>query len=166
MQDAASEIVHGPLQQGYQFLETVTTLPLAVDEVFAFFADTGNLQRITPPELAFDILTPMPIAIGEGAIIDYRLHLFRVPFRWRTRIDVWQVNDRFVDEQIHGPYESWRHLHTFAASEAGTTMTDRVQYRLPLRPLGGVALPLVRWQLDRIFRYRRRTIRQLLGGGR
>jgi ligand-binding SRPBCC domain-containing protein len=43
-------------------------------------------------------------------------------------------------------------------------MSDRVEYRLPLQPAGSLALPLVRRQLDRIFRYRARTIRQLLAG--
>ena len=145
---------HGTLPSGDQFLQTTTVLPLQREEVFAFFANAENLERITPPELAFQILTPTPIAIAEGTIIDYRLRLFGVPFRWRTRIVQWQPNDQFVDEQIRGPYKSWRHRHTFVDCEEGTRMTDRVEYRLPLQPAGALVLPLVRRQLDRIFRYR------------
>ena len=155
----AAEISHGSLQDGHQFLETATLLPRPVDEVFAFFANAENLERITPPELAFRILTPTPIVVGEGTIIDYRLRLFGVPFNWRTRIVQWQPNDQFIDEQVRGPYSSWRHLHTFVEYEGGTRMTDRVEYRLPLRPAGALALPLVRRQLDRIFRYRANAIR-------
>ena len=137
-------------------------LPLPVDQVFRFFADVENLERITPPELAFHVVTPTPIVITEGTIIDFRLRLFGVPFSWRTRIVQWRPNDQFIDEQIRGPYSSWRHLHTFAPCEDGTRMTDRVEYLLPFRPAGSLALPLVRRQLDRIFRYRARTIRLLL----
>jgi ligand-binding SRPBCC domain-containing protein len=164
MRDPATIISHGTLQDRRQFLQTATSLPLPQDEVFAFFANAENLQRITPPELAFRILTPVPIDIGEGTIIDYRLRLFGVPFNWRTRIVEWRPNERFIDEQVSGPYGSWRHLHTFAEYRDGTRMTDRVEYRLPLQPAGELALPLVRRQLDRIFRYRASAIRQQIRG--
>ena len=164
MRDEPRVITHGTVQNGHKFLETATLLPLPADQVFGFFANAENLQRITPPELAFRILTPTPIAIEEGAIIDFRLRLFGVPFHWRTRIVQWHPNDQFIDEQIRGPYRSWRHLHTFAECEGGTRMAARVEYRLPFQPAGSIALPLVRRQLDRIFRYRARTIRQLLAG--
>lgn len=158
----ATRITHGKQVTGHRFLETATVLPLAVEHVFAFFANAENLERITPPELRFRILTPTPIEVSEGTIIDYRLRLFGIPFRWRTRILEWQPNERFVDEQVQGPYANWRHLHTFEGHGNGTRMTDRVEYRLPLHPAGLIAMPLVRRQLDRIFRYRANAIGQLL----
>ena len=162
MTQAAAIIRHIRIGPGVHVLETATDLPLQIFAVFSFFADAENLQRITPPELAFQIVTPTPLEILEGSVIDYRLKLFGVPFRWRTRISVWQPPFRFVDEQEIGPYQRWVHLHAFEATNAGTRMTDRVEYRLPGYPLGSVFLPLVRRQLERIFRFRAMAIQQIL----
>ena len=155
-------IRHSTSGRGTHVLETSTGLPLAIRSVFDFFANAENLERITPPELAFRILTPTPIEIRAGALIEYRLRLFGVPFGWRTRISLWEPPLRFVDEQLRGPYRSWVHTHTFAESGDGTPMTDRVEYSLRSQPITHLALPLVRRQLDRIFRYRAGAIREIL----
>ncbi len=138
------------------------TLPLGREEVFAFFAEAQNLERITPPELGFRIINPTLIDIAEGTLIDYRLSLFGLPFTWRSRISHWDPPYAFVDEQLKGPYSFWHHTHTFAESSAGTAIGDRVLYRLPLWPLSTVGLPLVKLQLKRIFAYRQQAIRKLL----
>jgi len=147
-------------------LHTTLELPLRVDEVFTFFADAGNLQRITPPELHFEILTPLPVEMGRGTLLEYRLGLFGVPFRWRTRIAAWDPPHGFVDVQLSGPYAVWEHTHVFVPTDAGTLIDDHVRYRLPLSPLGEVAYPVVRRQLDRIFSYRQAAVRGALVDGR
>lgn len=143
-------------------LERSTWIPRPVEEVNRFFADITNLERITPPELRFRIITPLPVEMREGALIDFRLSLFSVPFPWRSRIETWRPPHRFVDRQLAGPYHTWIHLHEFAAERGGTRMLDRVDYVLPLGPLGMAGLPLVRRQLARIFDFREATIRRLL----
>jgi ligand-binding SRPBCC domain-containing protein len=128
-------IVHRRLARGHHVLEVETFLPLPREKVVPFFADAENLERITPPELRFRIVTPTPLDMQEGLLIDYRMSLYGVPFRWKTRITIWDP-----------PFRC-------------TLMRDRVRYRLPFYPLGTLLPPLVRRQLTRIFRHRGQAVR-------
>ncbi len=145
-------------------LERTQLVPAPRDQVFAFFADAHNLESITPGFLRFQVVTPRPIRMAVGALIDYRLSLYGVGFRWRTRIDAWEPGVAFVDVQLAGPYRVWRHTHRFEDAPGGTRVSDRVEYALPLGPLGDVAHALfVRRSLARIFDHRRETIAARFG---
>lgn len=143
---------------GYHTLRREQTLPGTPDEVFPFFADAGNLEAITPPYLSFEIVTPRPIEMGEGTLIEYRLRLHGLPISWLTRIEVWEPGRRFVDQQMRGPYALWHHTHEFEQDPADpgrTLMRDTVRYAIPFGPAGEVAHRLfVRRDLERIFDYR------------
>jgi ligand-binding SRPBCC domain-containing protein len=147
---------------GHHTLRREQRLPGSPDEVFPFFADAGNLEAITPPWLAFHVITPRPIEMRVGTLIEYRLTLHRVPISWLTRIEEWVPGERFVDAQIHGPYRLWHHTHEFAPDpDAGTLMRDTVRYALPYGPLGEVARRLfVARDLERIFDYRAEALRR------
>lgn len=138
-------------------------VPVPLEEVFRFFSDAANLQEITPPYLDFQILTPRPIELRRGAVLDYRLKWHGVPMRWRTKILEWNPPHRFVDLQLKGPYKLWRHIHTFRAERGGTRVGDVVDYELPLGLAGAIAHALiVRKDVERIFDYRREQIAHLL----
>ncbi|QYY37036.1 SRPBCC family protein [Ruficoccus sp. ZRK36] len=138
-------------------------LPLPIGEVFDFFSKAENLQRITPPSLGFEILTPLPIKMKVGTLIDYRIKISGLPMRWRTHIPVWDPPHEFVDEQLKGPYRSWVHRHRFEEIDSGRTrILDDVTYVLPLTPLGDLAYPFIKRQVETIFRYRNEMIPKLL----
>ncbi len=145
-------------------LDRVQRIPQPLETVFPFFADAGNLERITPPFLRFRILTPLPVTMQAGTRIEYHLRLIGFPIQWTTRIEDYAPPYRFVDSQLSGPYKRWVHLHEFAASGTGTLMRDVVDYDIPYGVIGTLAQKLcVARLLDRIFDYRRAAITALLG---
>ena len=139
--------------------ETQVWLNRPREDVFKFFADPQNLERLTPSWLHFEILTPPGTEIRRGAMLDYRLRLRGIPLRWQSEITVWEPPLRFVDRQTRGPYSLWVHEHTFAEKEQGTLVGDTVEYAVRGGPL--VQKYLVAPDLERIFRYRQRVLQQI-----
>ena len=141
--------------------EAETYLARARSEVFPFFAEARNLQTLTPPWLKFEVLTPSPIILRPGALIDYRITVHGIPILWRTEITEWDPPHRFVDVQLSGPYTLWHHTHTFEERDGGTVCADRVRYR----PRGGALIHwlFVRRDVQRIFQYRQQRLNELFG---
>jgi len=147
-------------------LERRQFLPVPPDEAFRFFDRPENLTEITPAELGFHILTPSPIAMKEGALIDCTIRVLGVPVRWTTLITSYDPPRGFVDQQLNGPYSFWHHTHAFRAVDGGTEMTDTVRYLLPFGPLGDLVHTLaVRRQLESIFDHRSQVITGRFPGG-
>jgi ligand-binding SRPBCC domain-containing protein len=145
----------------HETLCTELELPLPLAEVFPFFAEARNLERITPSWLRFEVLTPEPIEMRAGALIDYRLRWRRVPLSWRTEIEAWEPPHFFVDRQLRGPYRLWRHEHRFVDRGDSTLVSDRVDYAAP----GGhlVHRLMVDRDVRRIFEHRRQTLLTIFG---
>ncbi len=131
-------------------------LPHPRAEVFAFFGEAQNLEAITPPWICFEVLTPPPIVMRPGTLIDYRIRIHGFPIRWRTEITQWNPPHQFVDIQLRGPYTHWHHTHTFEERGGGTLCRDVVRYR----PRGGALMNrlFVRRDVERIFAYRREEL--------
>ncbi len=140
-------------------------LPGTPEDVFPFFADAHNLEAITPPLLRFRVITPQPIAMHPGTLIQYRLRIHGFPVNWLTSITEWEPPYRFVDTQLRGPYALWHHTHEFNAGADGTTlMTDTVRYAIGFGPFGALAHRLfVGRDVQSIFDHRAKVIPELLG---
>ena len=131
--------------------------------MFDFFADAFQLERMTPPWLHFSVVTPRPIEMRAGTLIDYQLRLHGIPIRWGTKITAWEPPFQFIDEQISGPYRLWRHLHTFEEIDGKTVCRDQVDYSVPGGPL--VHSLFVKRDVQRIFEYRRKRLLQIFNVG-
>jgi ligand-binding SRPBCC domain-containing protein len=153
-----------PRLPGTHRFETEQVVAAGIEDTFAFFSNAANLDAITPPSLGFTILTPLPIVMREGALIEYRLRLMGLPIRWLTRIDTWDPGRSFTDTQLPGPYAVWVHHHSFSRDPEGTRIRDRVEYALPVPFLTAPVHALfVRPMIERIFAHRRVVIGRVLG---
>jgi ligand-binding SRPBCC domain-containing protein len=144
-------------------LEREQLVRAPLERVFSFFSAARNLEALTPPWLRFEVLTPEPIEMRAGTLIDYRLRLHGAPLRWLTMIEAWEPGVVFVDRQLRGPYRLWHHTHRFSAQPEGTLVRDRVRYAIPLGPLGALAHEaFVRRDLERVFDFRRQAVSRAL----
>jgi len=148
---------------GAHTLMSEQVIPLPREQVFEFFSNPRNLQRITPPWLSFKVVEAPEGDLRSGSLIRYRLKLHGVPSGWTTRIERWTPGECFVDTQLRGPYKLWHHTHEFEDHPDGTLIRDTVLYKMPFGPLGRVARTLfVKRDIERIFAYRQEAIREAL----
>ena len=135
----------------------------SIDEVFNFFKNPNNLSKLTPERLDFNILTPLPVKMKDGQLIDYTITLFGKKVHWRTIITDYIEPDMFIDQQIKGPYLLWHHKHEFIQiHNDAVEMIDEVNYAIPFGFLGQIAHYFyVRKELEYIFKYRNEIINQL-----
>ncbi len=141
--------------------QRTTQIEKNTGEVFNFFSKVENLNLITPPELQFKILTPLPVVMEWGTLIDYQLKLNGIPFRWKTKIIHWDPPFTFIDLQVKGPYRIWKHTHSFIDKGNFTEMSDRVEYLAP----GWILEPLlnrffIRKKVEGIFDYREKQVQK------
>ena len=135
------------------------TVNASLDEVFDFFSNPENLSILTPRKLNFTILSPKPIIMKEGQIIDYTIKLLGIEVRWKTIITEYNGKNKFVDQQLKGPYSMWHHTHEFKEFNGSIDMIDNISYVMPFGILGQIINKVwVKRDLDNIFKYRQRAI--------
>lgn len=140
-------------------------IPAPLEEVWDFFSDPKNLNRITPPDLDFEILFGGEGQTYPGQLMAYHIKLLPlIKTRWLTEITQVREPHYFTDKQLQGPYRLWIHEHHFQAIEGGVEMIDQVTYQLPFGPLGDLVHKFwVGPRLKRIFDFRTKKIAQIFG---
>lgn len=97
--------------------------------------------------------------IGEGQEVTWRARHFGIPLTMTSRVTQVDFPRSFTDEQVRGPFRSFRHVHEFEAAPGGCIMTDRVEFAAPFGLLGRAAGKLVlRPYLQRLIRDRGRFL--------
>jgi uncharacterized protein (TIGR01777 family) len=143
-----------------------TRLEVPAERAFAWHARPGAFERLTPPWEHVEVVERTGGGVEPGARV---VVLARVgPFRrrWVALHGARETGRSFSDEQVEGPFASWRHTHAFLPDgPRACILEDRIDYRLPFGALGRlIAGRAVRRRLERLFEHRHRiTARDLEG---
>lgn len=133
-----------------------------LDNIFTFFSDGANLQKLTPSNMQFKVINQSTEVLEAGTLIDYKLKVHGIPMKWKTRINSFTKNESFVDDQLKGPYKKWLHKHSFTSVKGGTLICDNVAYKVPLGILGHVVAGwFIKMDINNIFNYRNKVIEEI-----
>ena len=143
-------------------LQRKQRIATTIENAWEFFSNPRNLSRITPPDMKFEIIPPLPENIFAGLIIRYRITpLMGIPLVWVTEITHCEPPYRFVDEQRFGPYRFWHHQHRFHKQGNETVMEDVVHFALRFEPFMFFVNSLIDKKVNEIFDFREKTVSQI-----
>lgn len=149
-----------------KMLKRVQNLPIALDEAWDFFSSPGNLKKITPTFMGFNVTSGnQKEKMYQGMIITYKVSPFLgIPLDWVTEITHVSEPYFFVDNQKAGPFKYWHHQHIFKEIDSGVEMTDIVNYAVPV-PLIGMLMEylLVESRVIEIFDFRFKKLHEIFG---
>ncbi len=134
------------------------------EEVFAYYSDPYHLEKITPPSYHLNVLTPRPVTVETGTLIDYSVRWRGLLFRWTSLIIECHFPSNLIEVQTKGIFSSWHHQYTFETHKDGTRVVEVVQYAMPFGIFGEwVHKLLVEDDLRRLFDYRYSVLGHVFG---
>jgi ligand-binding SRPBCC domain-containing protein len=151
---------------GFYQLHKTQKVPASIDEVWDFISQPGNLKKITPPYMGFNITSKLlEKEMYPGMIISYKVSpVLGIKMTWVTEITHVIEKEYFVDEQRIGPYTMWHHEHKIEEIKGGVLMTDIVSYKPPFGFIGSIANALlIKKQLKEIFDFRKKAVEEIFG---
>lgn len=170
-----------------QRFESRQWVPFPIELVFAFFANPSNLPHLMPPaqkarieDMRIQPPPPRPIAadparrfrsvaagVGSEILVSFRPVRW-IPQRvsWLAKIADFAWNSHFIDQQVRGPFKTFRHRHGVRSEERqnqeGTAVSDDIDYDLPTGLAGRFAGGLVQAQMEKAFAFRRIRLPEIL----
>lgn len=138
-----------------------TELDHPVGEVFAWHERPGAFERLTPPWEDVRV-REREGGIQPGGRVVLEVRKRPVTFTWELQHTALEENRLFVDEQVSGPFASWRHEHRFEPIDEGRCrVEDVVDWEPPLGSLGrAFGTGIVESNLLRLFRFRARRLKE------
>ena len=162
IEDALKHILKKEIE-GEEYLSQYLWVNKVSEEVFSFFLNVKNLERITPEILHFKVLGRNTDLIKMGSEIDCRIKPFGIKIRWRLKIVDFKNEQSFTDIQEFGPFRKWVHTHDFFRCKEGTLVKDYIVYQLPGGFIGRfLAATLAKKILYKVFKYRSNKVQHLL----
>ena len=136
----------------------------SIDKVWEFISHPQNLDRITPDDMEFKIVTDVPDQMFNGLLVEYRVRIPLMGWQvWVSELKHIEPGAYFVDEQKIGPYRFWYHEHRIEPAGDKVKVIDHVSYEVPFSIFGKIAHALfIRPTLERIFRHREKMFKELL----
>ena len=138
-------------------------IPIGLDEAWEFFSIPKNLDRITPADMSFEIISGADSKAYAGQLINYNIKPFlNISMNWVTEITQCVDRKYFIDEQRFGPYKFWHHQHHFKEISDGVLMKDILHYSLPFGFIGEMMGHLmIHQKVQNIFSYREKKLSQI-----
>lgn len=136
-----------------------------ISRVWEFFSNPENLNKLTPPDMCFNILTGLSGDMYTGQLIRYKIRIAPLIWSgWITEIKHVEQESYFVDEQRFGPYKFWYHEHRFIPERNTVRMIDTVHYSVGFGVIGRIVNYVwIRGKLEQVFSFRRRAIDRFFG---
>ena len=98
----------------------------SMEQAWAFLQNPANLDRITPTDLRFRIVTEVPEVMYNGLIVEYKITIPLLgTHTWVTEIKHIREGYSFVDEQRLGPYRFWYHYHEIRSEDEGVLLARK-----------------------------------------
>ena len=134
-------------------------LPVSVEDAFAYHERRGALQRLVPPwESVVVEKTDNSLAVGSKVVL--KTSVFGVPIRWVAKHTAYEPPRLFADTQLSGPFAKWFHRHQFASFGEHSTLTDQIDFEVPLGAIGRLlGSKTALGKIESMFAYRHRVTR-------